>query len=243
MAARSTQGFDAEEQEAAMSNASERAYDEIRALIVAGEFRSGARLREEELSGIVGVSRTPVREALRRLSAEGMIEFLPHRGAHVASWTDQQLDEIFQLRALLESHGARNAAGLISAEDVATLYGLAERMEAHAEQGDDEGVEAISELNNEFHEVVAANAGSEQLVAFVRSLVQVPLVHRTFRRYSTRALQRSMAHHRELIEAFEARDPAWAEAVMLSHILAARQFLRASWSGPPDGTGDGNGSG
>lgn len=207
-----------------MSNASERAYAEIRSLIVAGAFRSGARLREEELSSIVGVSRTPIREALRRLSAEGMIEFLPHRGAHLASWTDQQLEEISQLRALLESYGARIAATRISEHDIDALYGLVAQMEAQAEKGDVDAVEAISELNNEFHQLVAANAGSEQLATFLRSLIQVPLVHRTFRRYSHRALQRSMAHHRELVEAFEARDPEWAEAVMLAHILAARQF-------------------
>lgn len=221
-----------------MSNASQRAYDEIRSLIVGGAFVSGARLREEELSSIIGVSRTPIREALRRLSAEGMIEFLPHRGAHVASWSDEQLDEIFQLRALLEGHAARKAAARISAEEISTLYRLAGLMEDCAAKGDDEAIEAISELNNEFHKMVATSAGSEQLMSFLRSLVQVPLVHRTFRRYSRRALERSMQHHRELIEAFEARDPDWAEGVMLSHILAARQFLREPEAAPAAHNGD-----
>ena len=86
-----------------MSSAAEKAYEAIRDGIVGGELPVGGRLREEELAGTIGVSRTPVREALRRLDAEGLVEFSPHRGAQVASWSDQDLDEIFGLRGVLVS--------------------------------------------------------------------------------------------------------------------------------------------
>jgi DNA-binding GntR family transcriptional regulator len=214
-----------------VSSASERAYDWIHGAVSAGRFEAGKRLREEELSGMIGVSRTPIREALRRLSAEGVVEFLPHRGVHVASWTDSELTEIFELRALLESYAARKAAMNIGPGDLGLLKDLARRMEKEAHSGKEDVLENIAELNNEFHRIIANNAGSEQLNAFVTKLVHIPLVYRTFRRYTKRALARSFDHHRELIEAFEVRDGAWAESVMRAHILAARHIFLTSSAG------------
>jgi DNA-binding transcriptional MocR family regulator len=83
----------------AAHTAVERAYEAIRGGIFSGDHPAGSRLREEELAERIGVSRTPVREALRRLDAEGLVEFMPNRGAHVASWSEDDLREIFGLRA------------------------------------------------------------------------------------------------------------------------------------------------
>ena len=109
-----------------MSSAAEKAYEAIRDGIVGGVLPVGGRLREEELAGSIGVSRTPVREALRRLDAEGLVEFSPRRGAQVASWSDQDLDEIFGLRAVLESYGASLAATRIGGDALAELAELAD---------------------------------------------------------------------------------------------------------------------
>lgn len=208
-------------------NAAERAYDEIRSLIAGPQFAAGDRLREEELSNLLGVSRTPVREALRRLAAEGMVEFLPHRGAHVTSWTQSQVHEIFRLRVLLEGHAAASAAVRIDGDGLAELRTLAVEMADHAELSPP-NLESIAELNTRFHELLATNAGSDYLIGFLRNVVQIALVHRAFRQYSSRALARSVQHHIELVEAVEARDPEWAEAVMRSHILAAQHVLEDS---------------
>ena len=187
-----------------MSSAAEKAYEAIRAGIVGGELPVGGRLREEELAGTIGVSRTPVREALRRLDAEGLVEFSPHRGAQVASWSDQDLDEIFGLRAVLESYGASLAATRVAPEALAEVAGL----------------------NNRFHGGVLAASGNQRLVGLLSGVVVVSLVRRTFHRYSPEALARSHAHHRELLAALAAGDPEWAASVMRSHVLAARAVLR-----------------
>lgn len=209
-----------------MSTASHRAYEEIRRRIFAEEYPAGLRLREDELSAAIGVSRTPVREALRRLDAEGIVVNMPNRGAHVASWTDAELEDIFEIRTLLESYAARRAATRMTDDDLDKLDRLTDEMDACLDKlPDEEQYARITQLNTEFHQHLILSAGSPLLVSLTTSTVQMPLMHRTFLRYSRRALERSFDHHRELVEACRAKDPTWAESIMRSHILAARHIF------------------
>lgn len=205
--------------------AAEFAYHAIRSRISAGDFSTGYRLREEDLAEIIGVSRTPVREALRRLAGEGLVEASQHRGFQVAKWDDQDLEEIFGLRALLEGYGARLAATRLTDEAIAELRGLADAMAHAAEVRSDGYRDEIAILNNQFHQAVLDGTGNLRLIGLLGGLVQIPLVRRTFERYDEEHLRRSIAHHIELVAAFEARDAAWAEPVMRSHILAARNVF------------------
>ena len=173
----------------------------------------------------VGVSRTPVREALRRLAAEGIVEFLPNRGAHVASWTARELQEIFELRSLLEGHAAARAATRIDAEALDRLDELAGEMESRLDEPLQEASFEISKLNSEFHSMILEASGSRHLAIATQGVIQIALIHRTFMRYSSKALARSFSHHRELIDALTARDPGWAQSVMQSHILSASHIL------------------
>ena len=204
------------------TSSAEEAYSAIHAFIVQGDYQAGDRLREEELGQRIGMSRTPIREALRRLSAEGLTEFVPNRGAHVASWTDQELNEIFELRALLEGYAASRAATRMTSESHDKLRMLSAAMEMQISDDGEPNLEQISVLNNDFHKTIVQNAGSQYLLTFFMNMIQFPLVHRTFRRYSPRDLERSFGHHRELVEAFEAQDPEWAGSVMRAHVLSAR---------------------
>ena len=206
-----------------MPSAAERAYERIRKEIAAGGYPAGSRLREEELSAALGMSRTPVREALRRLAAEGILEFSANRGAQVSSWTDVELHEIFDLRALVESYAAGRAATRMSDDDLEELDRLATEMEAIGV--DRELLDKRTLLNNQFHELLLSRSGSPQLVALTKSIVHVPLVQRTFERYSDQQIRRSSLQHRELVDACRARDAGWAEAVMRSHVLAARHIF------------------
>jgi DNA-binding GntR family transcriptional regulator len=208
-----------------VAQAAERAYAAIRDGILAGDHLQGARLREEELADAIGVSRTPVREALRRLQADGLVELGVNRGAQVVSYSDADLVEIFDLRALLESHAHAQAAEVIDAAALGHLRQLAEEMEGLADRRRTRWLDRIAELNRDFHWTIIRAAGSPRLELLLQQVVQVPLVHRTFHRYTPDALQRSFAHHRELISALEARDGTWAGAVMRSHVHAARAVL------------------
>lgn len=211
-----------------MARAADLAYDVIRAAIVAGEFSPGERLPEEELARRAGVSRTPVRAALQRLASEGVIEFAANRGAQVAEFTEQDLQELFDLRAVLEGFAARLAARNATDEDLAHLGKLADEMEQLAAGTARGRLERIAELNNEFHATIVDVAGNRLLAQQVSGLIQVPLVHRTFHNYDDEGLARSMAHHRELLTALRHRDVNWAGTVMRSHIYAGRITLQRS---------------
>ncbi|PVZ08531.1 GntR family transcriptional regulator [Actinomycetospora cinnamomea] len=212
-----------------MSQSAVRVHAELRSDILGGRCQPGARLREEEIAERFGVSRTPVREALRRLEADGLVVVTPRRGAEVVRWRDDDVAELVELRALLEGHAARRAA-IDGGVDLVVLRELCERMEAHAE-GDAEtrgerGADEITRLNMELHRTVHRAAGRLLPDLLVR-LIDVPVVRRTFHTYSEAELQRSFAQHRELVEALAAGDGDWAAAVMQAHIRAAGATLRS----------------
>jgi DNA-binding GntR family transcriptional regulator len=206
------------------------AYEAIRDRILDGTFAVDDHLVEADLAAQLDVSRTPVREALRRLASEGLVTFQPNRGARVAGWSEAELAEIFELRALLESYGARLAAARATDEDLDHMRELAGHMEELVASGH-EDFHQVALANNAFHLAVLRAAGNERLVSILSSLVHVPLVQRTFARYSPEAIQRSLAHHRECIEALACRDGLWAESVMRAHILAARPSLAGGDTG------------
>lgn len=217
----------------------ESVVDGLRSLILSGQYPAGSRLGEVELAAVLGVSRTPVREALRLLAAEGLVELTPNKGARVVAWTDAELEEIFALRAQVEGLAARRAAERISEADLVELERLAQ---AHAEAtaaGEHRDLDRIYELNGQFHAgVVRAAAVGSTLATVVGSLVHSVVLHRTLHVFDDVAMQRSSQHHLELVAAMRNRDPEWAECVMRSHLLAARAALL----GPrPHRTGEGEG--
>ena len=205
-----------------MPNTVDRAYNALLAEILSGAYPVGGRLREEELAASIGISRTPVREALRRLHAEGLVEVLPRRGAIVARLEDSDLDDIFELRVLLEGYGARHAATRASADLVSVLSALCDAMDREVERG---ALDELSRLNLHFHRTVHEAGGNPRLVQLLSSLMLMPLIRHTFNAYSPEELTRSLAHHRELVAAIAARDATWAEGVMHSHVSAARSSL------------------
>jgi DNA-binding GntR family transcriptional regulator len=211
--------------EAQTLRAVDRAYEAVRSGIIAGRYLAGARLTEQEIATTVGVSRTPVREALRRLDAEGLVEFTPNLGAVVTTWNEVDSDEIFDLRAMLESYGARRATSRASNEQIAGLRRLAE-LQYHESVARKVGyLERIGDLNSQFHRGMQDAAASPRLVRALAGLIEAPLMMRTFQKYTPEDLQRSAQHHLEIVSALEARDAEWAASVMFSHVHAARGAL------------------
>lgn len=210
------------------SSAVEKAYSEIRARIIGGVLAQGARLIEEDLAVEIGVSRTPVREAMRRLAQEGLIELRPNSGAMVAKWSVDDLVQLFDLRATLEGSVAALAAARMDDNGLATLRTLARTMEVTLSEGGSHFLERIAELNDSFHKTILAVADSPRLSRLMGQLVELPIVLRTFNCYSEEQLRRSLGHHVELVAAFEARDPVWAESVMKAHVLSAKHALTAA---------------
>jgi len=219
-----------------MGAAVEKAYRAIRAGIADGTYPSNAHITAGELALKLGVSRTPVREALRRLHAEGLINFVANHGAYVTSWTRTDIDEVFELRSALESYAAERAARRLSPEQLAELNQLARRMEQLSTRKSEGHLDRIAEANSRFHRVIVEAAANRRLAAMVAGVVEMPLVVRTFSVYSEKDLQRSMAHHRELLDAFASRDGRWAASVMCSHIQAAHSAYTAATTPAQVGT-------
>ncbi|KCZ92137.1 GntR family transcriptional regulator [Hyphomonas johnsonii] len=207
-----------------MVKAVDIAYETIRDGIREGKYPPGSHLTAQALAEESGLSRTPVREAMRRLHAEALIQFIPNRGAFVATWSKREIEQIYDLRILLESFAAREAASQISDLQLQELRRIADEMQAITltEKPDPEQVTA---LNDEFHKLVLDASGNERLRTLLGSIVEVPLVLNTFRSYSVEQIRRSAAQHIELTNALEAKDRDWSGAIMTAHILSARNTL------------------
>ena len=199
-----------------------RTHAAVRELILGGELTAGARLAEAELADRLGVSRTPVREALGRLAAEGLVELVPNRGARVATWSRVELEGVFELRALLEPQLTALAVPRSTAADADDLDDLAQRMTAAAA---DQDLDALVPLNRAFHDRLVDLADHPAMAAALAGAVRAPIVLRNFHAYDPASLQRSLAHHVEIVAALRAGDPAWARAVMTAHIHNARAVM------------------
>jgi DNA-binding GntR family transcriptional regulator len=198
------------------------AYDAILSRIAEGDLVPGQWLRESALSTQLGVSRTPVREALRALAAEGLVETVKNRGARVREWSDAQIAETYRLRALLEGYGARMACSTDDPSSLGRLHEIQDELETAINNKCAGFLDYVAELNGEFHQTVLGMANSPLLTGFVETLGSVSLVRRAFRGYSERDLARTVTSHRDIIVGIEARDPELAEAAMRGHILGAR---------------------
>jgi len=208
------------------TKAVEKAYTFIRAQTLKGVYSSGLRITEQEIADATGVSRTPVREALRRLQAEGFLNLIPNQGAAVTDWGAGSISDIFELRALLEPYGAARAAERVTPKAIEELRGLAERQYEESLRRAPGYVRRIGELNSRFHRAVQESSGNARLLAMLPALIDAPLVLKTFSRYEPADLVRSASHHLEIVSALEARDGVWASSVMRSHIQAAHVSLR-----------------
>ena len=209
-----------------MAKAVQKAYDLVRNRIIKGDYPPSQRLTEQEIADASGVSRTPVREALRRLQSEGLVRVSANQGAVVVEWSEGDAKDVFELRALLEPYGASRAATRITPEGVAQLKSLASRQYEECKQRKKGYLERISKLNREFHRTLHEFADSPRLSMLMPMLIEAPLVIRTFAEYDPAELLRSAAHHLEIVAALEAGDADWAESIMRSHIHAAQYSVQ-----------------
>lgn len=198
-----------------------RAYEAIREGIGTGEYAPGMWLPEPMVATSLGLSRTPVREALRMLAAEGSVELIHNRGARVASWDAHAIDEVYRLRALLEGHGAALAARRASPEEIGRIQDLQSRYE-RAVRDEGHSVGRSTQCNNDFHAAILQTSGSPRLATLLDVISSVPLVMQALQLYTEDDRLRSVVQHRDIITAIRNGDDALAESAMRSHILAAR---------------------
>ncbi|MBX7482409.1 GntR family transcriptional regulator [Qipengyuania qiaonensis] len=203
-----------------MSRASDRAYGTIREMIMSGEFAPGDALGEEALAERCGVSRTPVRDALRRLEADMLITRTGTQRSFVADWSLDDIADVFELRAMLEGYAAQRAAERMDDDTLKALRACNAELRK-AVSTSPPNVDLFLERNREFHALILESAASRKLVALLASVIEQPVVWRTAHHYGEEELRRSCSEHDEVLAAFARRDGDWAEAIMSSHIRRA----------------------
>ncbi len=196
--------------------------DELRDSILRGEFADGAVLRQEALAERYGVSRLPVREALRLLEGEGLVTLEAHRGAVVAAPSPSQIDELYDLRAMLEKDLIVRAIPNMRPEDATR----AERVLLQLDEAfAGEEIHVWGELNFEFHRSLYLPSGRERTLALAQSINTLTERYTRIMLSLTRDFATAQAEHRHLLQLYRAGRAREAGAFVARHILNARDAL------------------
>lgn len=202
-----------------------KAYEWLRSAILAGALEPGDRLRESAIAARLRMSRTPVREAFRRLEAEGWLEIIPNAGVRVSEWSISDVEDMFEVRALIETSIAARAALNASEAEIARIGELARDLTELAATGSRGTADERALKDAAFHDTLAEAACSRRLARLRRMVVEIPMVRWTFDSFDQTEIRRSAAHHSEIAAALAARDADWASAAMRSHIHSARHAV------------------
>jgi len=204
-------------------NLTDRVYQTLKDRIISQEIVVGSRLRDEELASQLGVSRTPVREALMHLAREGLVEVIPRSGTRVRTFTEQDIEDIFDVRISLEVLGIRKATPLLRQVDISRLRQMWEKAVTFIEKGD---VRPMIEFDREMHSMIVEASGNRKLQEMMDSISQFVAL---FRNLGATTLGHDKFTHRlpEIVEALECRDGQAAAEALEEHIISARaQTLR-----------------
>lgn len=200
----------------------------MRRLILEGEYSPDERLVEEQLAARLKVSRTPIRQALTMLEAEGLVEIAPNRGASVCSFSVEEVWDIYDLRAVLEGHAARRAAGRISERELDEIRSLAAEMERTTPERFADHEEEIRWLvahNQEFHAIIVTASRNQRLERLIRRTIEIPLMFKAFFWYTPHERTISNHYHRQILGALEQGDAERAEIIMREHVYEGRDFV------------------
>ena len=197
--------------------------DRLREQIFAKQLSPGSWLDEQSLADSIGISRTPMREAIKVLASEGLVTIKMRRGAYVTEIARNDLEQIFTILSLLEGEAAKQTAIKASEEELNQLDYLHHRLEKAAADRD---IEQFFEINGKFHELIQEIAGNRWMNGVIADLRKVLKLHRRDSLTSTGRLQNSLLEHREILKAILKRDQSAAEAVMRKHMERGLEALR-----------------
>jgi DNA-binding GntR family transcriptional regulator len=196
---------------------------QLRERIFAGELTPGTFLDEVKLAEQMAISRTPLREALKVLTVEGLVRHEPRRGCFVNQVTEQDLDEIFPVIALLEGRCAHEAAQHATDADLAALEDLHQKLARHAKA---RRINEYYETNYAIHEAIIALAGNRWLAMVIGDLRKIVRLARLQQLHAPGRLEQSLSEHLAVFAALKARDAEGAEAAMRTHLTRQRAALR-----------------
>jgi DNA-binding GntR family transcriptional regulator len=196
---------------------------QLRDRIFSGELAPGMFLDEAQLAEQMHISRTPLREALKVLTAEGLVRHEPRRGCFVNQVTERDLDEIFPVIALLEGRCAREAALNATDADIEALEVLHDKLSRHAKA---RRINDYYAANYAIHEAIIALADNRWLAQVIGDLRKILKLARQQQLHAPGRLDQSLSEHLAVFAALKARDPEGAEAAMRTHLTRQRDALR-----------------
>jgi DNA-binding GntR family transcriptional regulator len=197
-------------------------YDQLRSSIINGDFPAGSRLVAEHLSKQFGVSSTPVREALHRLEAEGLVKVTPHHGIEVSQLSVDEVIEIYHIRGALESLAARMAIKNLTADDFKQMNQLLDRMDESASlQNSDQ----VLEVNRKFHALIWQAAQSPRLFDLLENFYDSSQRFRIASIKVPGRLTQICREHRQIAEALQIKDADKATKYTLEHYEGTAHYL------------------
>lgn len=196
--------------------------ERLRQRIFSHELPPGTWVDEQALAEHYGISRTPLREALKVLASEGLVTLKPRRGCYVTEISERDLDEVFAVMSMLEGECARSSATKASAADLERLRAIHTDLENAAAAGD---IDGFFEANQAFHLALQEIADNRWLLQVIEDLRKVIKLSRHHSLFSDGRLAQSLAEHRDILQALLARDGSRAEELMRTHILSGRAAL------------------
>lgn len=197
-------------------------FDVLMSAIMQGQLSPGERLLEVQLADEMGVSRTPVREAIRRLELEGFVVMVPRKGAYVAGLSISDVEEVYEIRTVLETLAVRLAAQRMQPADYDQLDELSEKMRATWQEGN---VDNWVSLDASFHELLYKFSRNERLVAMMSNIMEQLSRYRIISLANVEVRHNSLSEHQELIEALKRHDSEAAATAATAHIENTKQSL------------------
>ena len=204
-------------------------FQALRQAIITGEFAPGERLMEIKLADKLGVSRTPVREAIRMLELEGLVVMIPRKGAEVARISEKSLRDVLEVRRALEPMAARRMTELGDTAAVEQLSALHQQFLAAVEQED---TARIASLDEAFHSAIVAASGNRLLIAINQQVNQEIKTFRSKTFQVPQNVKNAVVPHSSILRAIRAGDSAGAEAAMRAHLDKVQEDLLANIGAP-----------
>lgn len=190
----------------------------IKAQIINGHYKPGDNLVESKMADELGVSRTPIREAIRLLELEGLVETTPNKGAVVLGISNKDVEDIFAIRELIEGLAARWAAERMSVVDKKEMQKIIDLMDFYYQKGD---LDELAELDNKFHQIIYEASGSKILNLTLGNLHQYVQMARLESLKVPHRVEQTMLEHHAIMESFLESDPEKAEKALSQHVKNA----------------------
>ena len=202
-----------------------KVFQKIREEILSGVYQDGEELREVTLGEKLGVSRTPVREALRQLELEGLVTIVPNKGAYVTSISRKDVEDIYKIRSLLEGLCARWATKNITEQQILDMEETLLLSEFHLKRNGKVKTIQVSELDSKFHKVLYEASNSRILEHLLTDFHKYVQASRTLSVGAKSRAEKSIEEHREILEAIKAKDEDLAAKLAHEHILKVMDNL------------------